>query len=210
MNDDLTGCRCPRGVSAVAVEHGTLNLSTGDPLLDDDLGIEPTRLLDGGCEIITGGDLGDADRRAAASGFDEDRHRELADAVQASLTIVLPLMGTHDDVGAHQDARLTQHHLGEVLVHAVRRGRHTTTDVASPVHLEQPLDGAVLTVGAVQEWEDHVDGGVEPVTGDEMAAVGMSLQGDARMAGTAHLGKRASPRKVEDVLRTPRGPHPIG
>ena len=46
--------------------------------------------------------------------------------------------------------------LGELLVHPGGRGQHTGPDVGNPGQLEQPLDGAVLAVGAVQHREHHV------------------------------------------------------
>ena len=44
------------------------------------------------------------------------------------------------------------------LVHADRRGHHTTPDVGAPSEFERALNAAVLAVSAVQHRHEHIDG----------------------------------------------------
>lgn len=75
-----------------------------------------------------------------------------------------------DAVGVVEPAPVRGHHvrpdrqscglegdLHVVLVHADGAGRHAGSDVSDAHHLEEPLDGAVLTEGAVQQCEGDVD-----------------------------------------------------
>ena len=66
-------------------------------------------------------------------------------------------MGPDDDVRRGGDAGGFQEHLGRLLVHPRGAGEHAAAHVADAQHLQQPLDGSVLPVGAVQQGQDDVD-----------------------------------------------------
>ena len=59
--------------------------------------------------------------------------------------------------GVDGKPRTGEHDLHVVLVHADRGGEDTGADVADARHLEESLDGAVLTPRSVQQWEHDVD-----------------------------------------------------
>src|SRR5436190_687607 len=54
------------------------------------------------------------------------------------------------------DAAVAQHGLAEILVHAERGGGDACADVGNSRELEQPLDGAVLAEGPVEDREHDV------------------------------------------------------
>src|SRR5207248_8402982 len=61
------------------------------------------------------------------------------------------------DVSGDRDAAVAQYLLEEVLVHAQRRCCNAGADVGNSRQFQQPLDGAVLAEGAVEDREDDVD-----------------------------------------------------
>ena len=101
--------------------------------------------------------------------------------------------------------------LGELLVHARGAGEHPGADVGHACELEQPLNGAVLAVRAVQDGEDDVDGG-QQLTGTLVeryqlsAAPRIGGQGQRGARRVAHVGQLA----VGDGegLGSPVGEHP--
>ena len=73
---------------------------------------------------------------------------------------------------ADREPGVAQQALGDVLVHRRRAGADPGADVGHAGHLEQPLDGAVLAAGAVQDGDDDVDAAERAavVERDELAA----------------------------------------
>ena len=93
----------------------------------------------------------------ARQGLTKTGEAEALDAVHARGGVALPLTGGDANPAANVDTGGGEHRLGQVLVHGNRRGGHAASDVAHVGHLEEALDRAVLTVGAVQEREDDID-----------------------------------------------------
>ncbi len=148
MRDDLADDRRERSRTDVA-EHAALDLGAGDELLDEHLLVVSARERDGGRELRLVVRLRDPDRRAEPRGLDEDGVAER----------VLHLVAEPQrHVARDRDAAVAQHRLEQVLVHAERRGGDAGADVRHAGQLEQPLDGAVLAEGAVQDRQDDVDG----------------------------------------------------
>jgi hypothetical protein len=60
-------------------------------------------------------------------------------------------------VGPDRQALGREDQVHVLLVHADGAGQHAGSDIAHARHLQQPLDGAVLAVRAVQDRQDDVD-----------------------------------------------------
>ena len=73
------------------------------------------------------------------------------------ILVMRPLLGRHQLPAPYVYASLAEHCLSQVLIHAHRRSCHTASHVAHANHLQEPLDCAVLTVGAMQQREHNVD-----------------------------------------------------
>jgi len=100
---------------------------------------------------------------------------------------VLPLRPGDDDGGGHGKARLAEDHLLEGLVHAEGAGGHTGPHVGNAHHLQEPLEGAVLTVGAVHQRKQDiqlVEDGQGPA-GEAAARVLLQALSAGRQAGHA-------------------------
>ena len=69
----------------------------------------------------------------------------------------VPVVRRGRRVGADRQAVRGEDDLHHPLVHADRGGEHAGADVGDVGQLEQPLDRAVLAVGAVQHREDDVE-----------------------------------------------------
>lgn len=82
---------------------------------------------------------------------------EVHDLPAGGRRIRFPLPRADDLVRADRQPEGGEHPLHVVLVLADGGGEHARTDVGHPGELQQPLEGAVLPVGAVQDGEDHVD-----------------------------------------------------
>ena len=157
VHDDLAGLGDARGGVAVTAQDGDLNLAPDDPRLYEHLGIHRAGGLDSGGQVIAAFDLGDAQRRTGARGFDEQRVVERLAFAQHGIAVPTPPVGADDDVRGCGDAGGVQKHLGDLLVHARGAGEDAAAHVADAQHLEHPLDGAVLAVGAVQQRQNDVD-----------------------------------------------------
>ena len=80
-------------------------------------------------------------------------------------------MVTDDDIGTHENPGLGQDHLGEVLVHAVGTCRDAAPDIAHAGHLQQTLDGSVLSERTMKYWEDHLDVMPTPETSNRSRSI---------------------------------------
>ena len=90
-------------------------------------------------------------------GLDEDRQTAGGD-----LRVYLPRFPAiaslpHPDIGDLRNPERRHQIFEQNLVHAHRRGRHSGADVGDVEHLEQPLNGAVLTEGSVQRRKDDLN-----------------------------------------------------
>lgn len=119
------------------------------------------RLGDRLVEALEAVDLGDADRRTGARGLDEQRPAVLTGEVDDLLAgrggVELPLAGADHLVRTDGQSEGDEDPLHVLLVLAHRGGEDTSADVGDTGEFEQSLEGAVLTVGAVQHREDDVD-----------------------------------------------------
>src|SRR6266516_3147849 len=146
------------GLGGLVAEHAALQLARVQSLFHHHLGVVGEGCLQAVAERLGCLHLGDADRRAKPGRLGEHRVGELpADTRVDRVGVGAPLALTDHQVGGLLDAGGGEHHLGHGLVHRQRRGEHAAADVGQAGELEQPLHGAVLAVGAVQQREDHVD-----------------------------------------------------
>ena len=100
----------------------------------------------------------DADARTEVRGLDEHRVAEARfrlgpDAVR----LVSPLRAADHGVVHHREPFRPERALHHRLVHGRGGADDSRPDVGEPGQLEEPLHGAVLAEGAVQQREDHVE-----------------------------------------------------
>jgi hypothetical protein len=145
VRDDLSR---KRGDWPVVAEHAAFDLDPVDELLDEHLVVVLEGELDGGCELLVGVGLGDADRGSEPGRFDEDRIPE---------RVLGALPRAKGDVASDRDASVAHHRLEHVLVHGERRAEDACTDVRHSRELEKALHRSVLPEGPVQDREDDVD-----------------------------------------------------
>ena len=90
--------------------------------------------------------------------------------------------------------------LHDRLVHADRRGEHAGADVGQVGQLEQPLDGAVLAVRAVQDREDDVERRVRgaPPREREECAVGWGRRAMVTSTPCSATGDEVALRRLEE------------
>ena len=129
-------------------EHATLDLSSDDELLDQDLVVVPACKRDGGLELILVVRLRDSNRRSEAGGLHEDGVRE---------RVLRRVAVSKRHVLRNRDPSVAKHRLEEILVHAQRRGSNAGADVGHACELEQPLHRAVLAERAVEDRQHDVD-----------------------------------------------------
>lgn len=148
-------------------------------------------------------DLGDAHGGAAAGGLDEQRPAVLTGEVHDPLAyaggVAVPLARPDDLVRSDRESEGEEDALHVLLVLADGRGEDARADVGHPGEFEQPLEGAVLPVRAVQHGEDDVDlaerlGHRAGFGVDHLAAARVDGEHDAALGGLGeplHVGDLA-------------------
>src|SRR5215211_5660950 len=152
---DLAGHRPP---TVERLQHPALQLtSTDEAVLDNYLRIESTSLFDGCLQLVGALDSGDSQTRAATGRLDEYREMQRRARVQARHLVANPFAWRDGHERTDRQPGRGEHQFHVVLVHADRAGQHTSADVAGPHHLEQTLNGAILTERAVQQRQGDID-----------------------------------------------------
>ena len=146
MRDNLAGKRGDR--AAVRAEDAALDLDARDELLHQHLLVVAEGELHRRRELFLRPHLRNPDRRAEPGRLDEDGVPERVPDLVAL---------AEGDVPRHRDLGVAHDRLELVLVHRERRAEHTGADVGDAGQLEEPLHGAVLAEGAVQDRDDDVD-----------------------------------------------------
>ena len=116
---DLPRHRRVRRPVVDGLQHTALDLTAGQQLLDERLGVVLVRQAQRRVEVLGLLDPGDPDTRPAAGGLDEDRRLHRADLGTDRLPRAMHGERTH-----RQPARGEQH-LHVLLVHRDRAGQHT-------------------------------------------------------------------------------------
>ena len=102
--------------------------------------------------------FGNAHARSEVRRLDEDRKSETVDdEAQDRALVALPVALEHDFVVADGQPARGEHQLHRRFVHADGGREHARADVRDVGQLQQPLHGAVLAVGTVQDREDDVE-----------------------------------------------------
>ena len=139
-------------------------------------------------------DLGDADRRAAVAGLDEDRQTH-PEALELFARPHRAGGGVGDRSAGRRDAGVAHQGLEDRLVHPDGRARHAGADVRHAERLEEALQHAVLTAGAVNDRKDDVRAPGRDLGGNERArplvASAEPLRNGARREQPGRLGRRA-------------------
>ena len=106
------------------------------------------------------GGFGDADAGAQGRRLDEERFSEgVTDLLQDLFPVMVPHPARNAGAFHNGDALLGEDPLGHILVHG-DGGRHGgAANIGDESHLEHPLQRPVFAAGAVQDREDHADGG---------------------------------------------------
>ena len=141
----------------VVTQHRHLDLTPLHGDLDQRFAIVPERLLQRLVQVFARAGLGGADAGAAVGGLNEGRVGDGGlNLAGDGGRIVAPAGGEDDDVLWHREAVLAEDHLLKRLVHSQGAGGHARAHIRHPRQLQEPLQGAVLAVGAVDEGEDRV------------------------------------------------------
>lgn len=170
VRDDLAGERC---FGRVVAQDAAFEFAAPDAFFDEDLPVVSERELDCGPRRRAVRDLGDTDARAEIRRLHEERQPELAPDGAEDGARVPPPGGLPDDAkGDDRHARGLEQDLHHGLVHAHCGAEDPRPDEGDVGHLEEPLDGAVLSVRSVEHGEIDVRpdrrGGLCPGPGQEI------------------------------------------
>ena len=164
-------------------QHRDLDLAPHDAFLDQDFHGELRGQIQGGRQFLTRMNLGHAHRRAKRGGFDEDWIFEFfLDDLLNFFGIALPIGAQHGNPRHDGDFGDLEETLGNILVHANGGAEHAGTDERQAREVQQPLDRAVFTVGAVHDREDDVNA----LAATAAAAVERNQRGVGGVGGHHH------------------------
>ena len=213
--NDLTG---NRGFRRVVAEHGAFDLAGfGHRRLDDDLAIEGSCQVEGARQALVLLGFRDADAGAQVGRLHEHRVAQRGlERRERRFSVAFPVVPQHDPVRTDRQAVRGEDELHDRLVHADRRRQHARADIGHVGELEQPLNRAVFTVGAVQHRKDDVEvqpghgGAAEIVVEPGRAAIDRQHRLLARprdhvhFAAVAQRPRRVEPRLLDDLGRRHR------
>ena len=91
------------------------------------------------------------------AGLDEHRQPQAVQPRHGAVAATPPVHVGDDLVVPHRQTSRGKQNFHDVLVHHRSGGHHATPDVGDVGHLEEALNGPVLTEGSVQDGEDDID-----------------------------------------------------
>ena len=147
-----------RGAGLLVAEDRDFELAAPDGALDQYFFAEFGGVLDGRRQLAGFTHFGDADRRAQRRRLHKQREAEAAaNGGENFLPLRFPRVPTHAEVGHYRQLGLQEKPLLDFLVHTHGRAQDVGADVRDTGEFQQPLHGAVLAEGAVQDREDDVE-----------------------------------------------------
>src|SRR5207342_2760365 len=146
-----------RRVAGQRLQHPTLELASDNAGLDEDFRVPLAGRFDRGRKLLGTPYLANANTGARPGGLDECGIAEPGYPVRHAGLVQLPLPRPDDDVVDHRQTGRDEELLHVLLVHRHRARQDAGPDIGHAGELEQPLQRAILAIGAVQQWEDDVD-----------------------------------------------------
>ena len=128
-----------------------------DHVLHDDALREFLGVVDLRDQFLTVGRGADADRRSEVGRLNDHRIAELLlDFLDQGVATGVPLAVGKPNVVYHRNPLFAENHLHRDLVHAVGARKSVAAGERNADRLEKALEHAVLTVGAVEHWNGHM------------------------------------------------------